>query len=85
MSSGSRNDLARGRLTMSCWTIKSSAVRVKSETLPSLVPFLVSTLRLMRLKLRSRILLILTTSSFSTSSSMESMTQPYLLYSRTDL
>lgn len=52
---------------------------------PSLVPFLVSTRRPFRLKLRLRILLILIISSFAASSSAESITQPYLLYSRMDL
>ena len=58
---------------------------MKSMTFPSLVPFLVSTLRPFKLKLRSMILLTLTISSFSASSSMESITQPYLEYSRIDL
>ena len=76
VSSGSIKDFTSGRLTMSCFTVKLSSVTVKSETLPSLVPFLVSTLRSVREKLRSMILLILTTSSLLTSSSIESTTQP---------
>ena len=46
--------LTKGRLTMICWIVKSSEVAVKSMMVPSLVPFLVSTLRPIRLKLRSR-------------------------------
>ena len=62
MSSESKKLLTVGRLTMICWTEKLSSVTVKSRTLPSLEPFLVSTLRPMRLKLSSITLLILTTS-----------------------
>ena len=58
---------------------------MKSITLPSLLPFLVSTLRPFRSKLRARILLILMTSSSATSSSMLSIIMPRLEYSRTDL
>ena len=53
--------------------------------LPSLVCFLVSTLRPIRLKLRPRILLILTISSGVDKSSMLSMTMPNLEYSRISL
>ena len=60
-----------------------SSVTVKSVTLPSLEPFLVSTLRPMGLKLRARTFSILTTSPSEISSSAESMTRPNLEYSRT--
>lgn len=67
---------------MSCLTTKSSEDMVKSITLPSFEPFLVSTLRSIRLKLSSRTLLIFTTSSAEMSSSMLSITMPRLEYSR---
>lgn len=67
---------------MICLTVKSSESTVKAETLPSLEPFLVSTLRSIRSKLRARILLILTTSSSAMSSSMLSIIMPRSEYSR---
>ena len=67
-----------GRFTMICWTLKLSSVTVKSMILPSLEPFLVSTLRPMGLKLRARTFSILTTSPSEISSSAESMTRPNL-------
>ena len=54
-------------------------------TLPSLLPFLVSTLRSIRWKLRSRILSILTTSPGAANSSTPSIIIPRLEYSRMDL
>ena len=68
---------------MICWTLKLSSVTVKSVILPSFVPFLVSTLRPLRLKLRAIIFSILTTSPSEISSSAESITRPNLEYSRT--
>lgn len=76
--------LMAGRLTMICWVMKSSEVTVKSETLPSLLPFLVSTLRPMRLKLRPIMRSILMTSLDVISSSILSTTMPKLEYSRTE-
>ena len=84
MSSGSTMALMAGRLTISCWTMKSLEVTVKSMILPSLDFFLVSTLRVRRSKLRSRTCWSLTMSSYPTSSSMLSMTMPSLEYSRMD-
>ena len=76
VSSGSRRRLKVGRLTMICWTRKSSELTVKSVTVPSLEPFLVSTLRERRSKLRPRTCSIRTTSEGATNSSIESMTMP---------
>ncbi len=84
MSSGSIKALSVGRLTITCFTKKSSGEIVKLITRPSLLPFLVSTLRPMRLKFRSRMSLILTTSLSATSSSMLSTTTPRWEYSRMD-
>lgn len=82
VSSGSRKLFMRGRLTIICWTAKLSGVTVKSLTRPRREPFLVSTLRLIRLKLREMTSEILTTSSGETSSSMESTIMPRWEYSR---
>ena len=69
---------------MICWTEKSSVVTAKSWTLPSLEPFLVSTLRVFRSKLSLRVSAILMTSPSPMSSSILSMTKPKLEYSRTE-
>ena len=82
VSSGSMKLLTSGRLTMICWTVKSLSVTVKSMTRPSLVPFLVSTLRPGSLKLSARIFWILMTSSVETNPSILSTTAPRLEYSR---
>ena len=74
-----------GRLTIICWMRKSSALAVKSMIWPSLEPFLVSTLRVRRSKLRPKTCSIRTTSEEPTSSSTLSMTMPYSEYSRMDL
>lgn len=65
-----------GRLTTICWTRKLSELAVKSVIWPSLEPFLVSTLRFKRLKLRFITFSILTTSEGVTSSSASSITMP---------
>ena len=82
VSSESEKLFMSGRLTIICWMLKLSLVVVKSIMRPSLVPFLVSTLSPMRLKLRFRTFSIFTTSFEETNSSIESITMPREEYSR---